>query len=116
MTELRPAPRQLALLAAEMRDDWDYEDTRQALIACSLAGWDSERIYRAVFRLLLQPDSSPASLRQEARDPTKADRPLRVVAEPGEEAAATAYTRSKADEVRAMLASRDHQPPSDGVA
>ena len=67
--ELRPAPKQLAMLAAEMRADWDYEDIRQALIACSKAGWDDHRIYRETFRLLLMADSGPADLRAMAGRP-----------------------------------------------
>jgi hypothetical protein len=75
MTEFRAAPKHLAMLAASMRDGWDYEDTRQALIACHDAGWTDERIYRETFRLLLLADSGPADLRQRARDPRNAGRP-----------------------------------------
>lgn len=69
MTEIRPAPKRLAALAAEMRADWPYEDTRAALIAASGAGWDAYRIYRETFRLLLLPDSTPADLRLASRNP-----------------------------------------------
>lgn len=68
--ELRPAPKHLAMLAAEMRADWDYEDIRQALIACSKAGWDDTRIYRETFRLLLIADSGPGDLRAMAAKPS----------------------------------------------
>lgn len=70
--EVRPAPKHLAMLASEMRADWDYEDIHQALIACSDAGWDDIRIYREVFRLLLIADSSPDDLRAMARRPARA--------------------------------------------
>jgi len=69
--ELRPAPKHLAMLAAEMRADWDYEDIRQALIACSKAGWDDIRIYRETFRLLLIADSGPGDLRALAGRPAR---------------------------------------------
>lgn len=71
MTAIRPAPKHLAMLAAEMRADWDYDETRAALIAASQAGWDPERIYRETFRLLLLPDSSPADLRHASRNPLR---------------------------------------------
>ena len=67
---VKPAPRRLAQLAAEMRG-WDYEEIRAGLIACSTAGWTDERIYREIFRLLLLEDAAPADLRVMARDPTK---------------------------------------------
>lgn len=69
--EFRPAPKHLAMLAAEMREDWPYEATRAALIACSQAGWSDERIYRETFRLLLLPDSAPGDLRQASRNPLR---------------------------------------------
>jgi hypothetical protein len=71
VTDVRPAPKQLAQLAEVMRG-WDYEEIRAAIIAVSHAGWDDERIYREVFRLLLLEDASPADLRNSARS---ADRP-----------------------------------------
>lgn len=70
MTEIQPAPKQLAQLAVAMRD-WDYEEIRTAIIACSQAGWPDDRIYREVFRLLLLKDAAPADLRQAARDPRR---------------------------------------------
>lgn len=73
MTEIRPAPKYLAALAAQMRDDWPYDDTRAALIAASGAGWTADRIYRETFRLLLLPDSTPADLRLASRDPRRQD-------------------------------------------
>jgi len=38
MTDVQPAPKQLAMLAAAMRG-WDYEEIRAAIIAVSHAGW-----------------------------------------------------------------------------
>jgi hypothetical protein len=77
VTEYHPAPKQLAMLAATMRDDWPYDEIRAALIACSEAGWTAERIYRETFRLLLLADSGPKDLRMAARNP------LRPVPGPG---------------------------------
>jgi hypothetical protein len=71
MTDVQPAPKQLAMLATAMRG-WDYEEIRAAIIAASHAGWDDERIYRETFRLLLLRDGCPADLRNAARN---ADRP-----------------------------------------
>ena len=67
---VKPAPKRLAMLAAEMRG-WAYDDIYSALIACHEAGWDDLRIYRETFRLLQLEDSSPADLRVMARDWTK---------------------------------------------
>ena len=67
---VKPAPKRLAMLAAEMRG-WAYEDIYSALIACHDAGWGDEQIYRETFRLLLLEDSGPADLRVMARDWTK---------------------------------------------
>jgi hypothetical protein len=103
-TWIRPAPKQLAQLAQEMRG-WDYDDIRQAIIACSQAGWDDNRIYRATFQLLLREDATPGDLRLASRDPI-GRRPLAVVADPGEQARATAYSQSKADVARQLLERR----------
>jgi hypothetical protein len=62
-----PAPKQLAVLAANMRPDWDYEQTRTALIAVSGAGWTDDQIYREMFRLLLLREATPDDLRNAAR-------------------------------------------------
>lgn len=114
-TWIRPAPKQLAQLAAEMRG-WDYDDIRQAIIACSTAGWDDRRIYRETFRLLLREDATPDDLRLASRDPVRSGRrPLAVVADPDEQARATAYSKSKADIARAALADRhDGDGPEGG--
>jgi hypothetical protein len=107
-TWLHPAPRQLAMLAQEMRG-WDYEDIRQAIISCSQAGWDDKRIYRETFLLLLREDATPDDLRLLARNPARAGRrPLAVVADPDEQARATAYSRAQADAARELLANRNH--------
>jgi hypothetical protein len=70
VTDVQPAPKQLAMLAAAMRG-WDYEEIRAAIIAASQAGWDDERIYRETFRLLLIEDGCPADLRLASRRPTQ---------------------------------------------
>lgn len=67
MTDVQPAPKQLAMLAAAMRG-WNYEEIRAAIIAASQAGWDDDRIYRETFRLLLTGDATPADLRNAARN------------------------------------------------
>lgn len=66
MTFIRPAPKELAILAAAMRG-WDYDEIRAAILGASQAGWSDDRIYREVFRLLLLEDASPADLRAAAR-------------------------------------------------
>ena len=71
MTDVQPAPKQLAMLAQAMRG-WDYEEIRAAILAASQAGWDDDRIYRETFRLLLLEDGDPGDLRNAARN---ADRP-----------------------------------------
>ena len=70
MTGFEPAPKLLAQLAEQMRG-WPYEETRASLIAASQAGWDTERIYREMFRLLLREDAGPADLRQASRNPLR---------------------------------------------
>lgn len=71
MTDLKPAPKQLAWLAAEARGgEWTYKATADALLACSNANWPAERIYRETFRLLLVADSGPDDLRKLAAKPT----------------------------------------------
>ena len=68
MTEIQPAARELAALAAAMRG-WDAEETLAAILAAKHAGWTFEQVYREVSRLLLLEDGTPASLRHAARAP-----------------------------------------------
>ena len=65
MTGIQPAARELAALAYAMRG-WDPEHTMSAMIAAKNAGWDFERVFREVSRLLLLPDGEPAALRHAA--------------------------------------------------
>lgn len=67
MTDLQPAPRELATLAAAMRTDWDHDETLAAIFAAGNAGWDFERVFREVARLVVQRDGFPSSLRFAAR-------------------------------------------------
>ena len=71
MTEIRPAPKHLALLAANTRG-WDYEEIYAAIIAAGHAGWTFDQVYREVTRLILIDDATPASLRHKAAKPTVA--------------------------------------------
>lgn len=114
MTEIRPAPKHLAMLAQESRG-WPYTDSDHqfydALVACHEAGWSWERILRESVRLLLDPDATPGDLRLAARDPRRPGRKLAVVADPEEQARATAYSRAQADKARALLGvGRDEEP------
>lgn len=68
MTDLQPAARELATLAAAMRSDWGYDETLAAIFAAGNAGWDFEHVFREVGRLLVQRDGAPSSLRFAARN------------------------------------------------
>jgi hypothetical protein len=65
VTDIQPAARELAALAYAMRG-WDPEHTMAAMIAARNAGWDFERVFREVSRLLLLEDGEPAGLRHAA--------------------------------------------------
>lgn len=67
MTDLQPAARELAALAAAMRSDWGYDETLAAIFAAGNAGWDFGHVFREVTRLLVQGDGTPSSLRFAAR-------------------------------------------------
>jgi hypothetical protein len=73
---IRPAARELAALAAAARG-WDDGELMDAMLAAKNAGWDFERVYREVTRLILIEDATPASLRHAAANP------LRKTAKPG---------------------------------
>lgn len=104
MTDFQAAPKQLAQLAAAMRG-WDYEEIRTAILAASQAGWETDRIYRETFRLLLLGDATPADLRQASRNPFRRD------------AAAAADGRTAAEKAREMYpALRHREDPQDGAA
>jgi len=94
VTEYRLAIKALAVLAAEMRPDWDYRETGQAVFACSQAGWSPEQIYREAFRLLLIADSGPADLRHKAAKPTLGSTGAEVN-QRGKELALEAYRQTK---------------------
>lgn len=68
MTEIQPAARELATLAAAMRTDWGYDETLAAIFAAGNAGWAFEHVFREVARLLVQHDGTPSSLRFAARN------------------------------------------------
>lgn len=72
MTDIHDAPRELLALALAMREDWDRDDTWNALLAARAAGWDFTRTVREVVRLLLREDSEPRELRHAARPPIAA--------------------------------------------
>ena len=105
MTEIQPAARELAALAYAMRG-WDPEHTMAAMIAAKNAGWDFERVFREVARLLLTEDGSPAGLRHAAASLL---RPA-VAAVPADGPAAAA----KAREMYPNLRRRD-DPPGDAA-
>jgi len=65
MTDIQPAARELTALAYAMRG-WDPEHMMSAMIAAKNAGWDFERVFREVTRLLLLEDGDPAGLRHAA--------------------------------------------------
>ena len=86
MTEIQPAARELAALAYAMRG-WDPEHTMAGMIAAKNAGWDFERTFREVTRLLLLEDGNPAALRHAAASLL---RPVESAPADGPAAAATA--------------------------
>lgn len=72
---LRPAFHELLALATASRPDWDWEETRDSMMAAKNAGWEWEAVFREVIRLILAEDETPATLRNSARRPR---RPLGV--------------------------------------
>ena len=52
-----------------MRDDWDRDQTWNALLAARAAGWPWERVAREVWRLLWVADSEPGDLKRAAAKP-----------------------------------------------
>lgn len=105
MTEIQPAARELASLAHAMRG-WDRDDLMGAMLAARNAGWDFERVFREVTRLLLIEDGNPAALRHAAAN---LFRPATSEPAYGPDAAA------KAREMYPALRHRDREP-RDGAA
>lgn len=68
VAEVRDAWEQLQWLACQMRSDWDAEDSWAALWACQTANWPFEKAAREVWRLIWDPDGTPAELLFAARD------------------------------------------------
>jgi hypothetical protein len=65
---VRPAPLQLADLAAVMRPDWGRSQLEGAIASARSSGWSFPRVFSEVARLLVQEDSSPRDLTEAARD------------------------------------------------
>lgn len=68
---LRPAFPELLALATASRPDWDWEETRDAMMAAKHAGWEWDAVFREVIRLVLAEDEAPATLRNSARRPVR---------------------------------------------
>jgi hypothetical protein len=66
MTDLAPAPYDLAAAAAKMRG-WDLQETLDAIMAAGHANWTFEAVFREWARLVLAEDGEPADLRNSAR-------------------------------------------------
>ncbi len=64
--ELRPAPAELAALAVAVRG-WDPDDTGDAILAATQAGWTWAAILKAVYVLLLTAEADPSDLRNACR-------------------------------------------------
>jgi hypothetical protein len=94
VTEIRPAPKHLALLAVNMRG-WDYEEIYGAIIAAGHAGWSFDQVYREVTRMILIDDEAPASLRHKAAKPTLAAPTGAAVNTRGKELVMEAYRQTK---------------------
>lgn len=71
MTEPREAPRELLALAVAVREDWNAEETWQAIRAAHDAGWSWKRTVDEVTRLLFMPEGQPSSMRHASAVPTK---------------------------------------------
>lgn len=68
---LRPAFHELLALACASREDWGFEETRDAMMAAKHAGWPWDAVFREVIRLIVAEDETPATLRNSARRPMR---------------------------------------------
>lgn len=69
---IAPAWRELEALAVAMRPDWerpvwDVDGVRAALLAAHTAGWPFERAAVVLWRVIFDPDGTPAELRNTVR-------------------------------------------------
>ncbi len=69
MGHVRPAPIQLADLAAVMRPDWDRAELEGTIAAARSSGWSWPKLFSETARLLVQEESSPRDLAAAARNP-----------------------------------------------
>jgi hypothetical protein len=104
MTGIREAPRELLALAVAMREDWDRDETWNALLACRAAGWEFTRTALETVRLLVRLDSEPRELRHASKPPIAApehpgslDADLRAQALAAAEAATEAQRQAGRD-------------------
>lgn len=68
---LRPAFHELLALACASRPDWDFDETRDAMMAAKHAGWEWDAVFREVIRLIVAEDETPVTLRYSARRPMR---------------------------------------------